>query len=369
MNRLPTIILFFIGVVVVILFMATTLFLLLNNNRTRVVRNKETPRMDISVNKKTEIKKDTWKLFDEEANGVRVGVLPDFKYPSHWYTDSLAGGTAVNIVFTDGGGNVMKNVSNEVNFKKLVENDAFIKTQNNECKISIGYVGKDDQYLVRSYNTKTILSEREYCYLVLKELRGQVRLGYTYTYSDGKQIINEYIDPQYYFIVTWPEGEYRRIYRTLSEGLYADFCNKHRCDPDSDYGLVKTDTVCLQSSVLGKSNEEGKCTFRISATSLENKSLEELLVSWFKPPKGLSVEQLMKDRFEDGIYHWVDLTNGKWLYINTPAGPGGSIYYYHVDPQNEFVIMTKSELPLEKYRDDVELILGNIAFDSNNSLR
>ncbi|GEM_PF-6789928 len=284
-----------------------------------------------------------WQLFKEEKEGVRPGVLSNFYYSPKWYTYNFAGGTRVNIVFTDGGNISTNNLTDPEIHKKLEETENFTKkNRENECKIAILYVGEDDRYSIKGYNTKENFSEKQSCITTLEKLKNQVRSGYTYTYDDGKKIINEYTHPEYKFTITWPE-EYRRIYNTFTEGLYHDFCKIHNC---LEQDIIDENSICLQSNDKKKSNEEGRCTFGIRTQPLIGQDFEDLIGSTFADEENLHI----------------NLANGEWIYLNSSEGPGGTINYYYREPTNTFGLVVRSELPWTTYQEDVKLILGNIKF-------
>ena len=93
-----------------------------------------------------------WQTFNEEENGVKKGVLSNFKFPKDWFTYNFSGGTVVEIFFSD-------NEDEE---------------EDNVCKLSITHHGSDDSYFVRKYNNKNDVNLKEACGSVLMMLEKQV---------------------------------------------------------------------------------------------------------------------------------------------------------------------------------------------------
>lgn len=120
----------------------------------------------------------SWGLFKEEKEGVKVGVLPNFKYPKNWYTYNISGGNSVEIFFSDGGEFNNQNISYRETVNKLYTTEVVDGTTGakraNECKFSITYNGKNKSYKIRKFNLKEDNSFKEACNAILSALEDEV---------------------------------------------------------------------------------------------------------------------------------------------------------------------------------------------------
>ncbi|MDO8592602.1 MAG: hypothetical protein Q7R92_02395 [bacterium] len=125
-----------------------------------------------------------WQVFDEEKNGVKIGVLTNFKYPKNWYTYNFAGGTTVQIFFSDGGNFVNKNFNNIEIINKLYSTEPNIaiaenqkRKNNNECEFSVLYDGSKSLYSIRKFNTKDSNILKQNCETMLTGLEEQTPIN------------------------------------------------------------------------------------------------------------------------------------------------------------------------------------------------
>ena len=116
-----------------------------------------------------------WQTFDEGKNGVSFGVLSNFKYPKNWYTYNFAGGTVIEIFFSDGGNFINQNLSDTEIVSKLyyTENGDKQRSDNNECKLSVFYNGADNSYSIKTSNTKNDSASKQKCESILTLLKEQ----------------------------------------------------------------------------------------------------------------------------------------------------------------------------------------------------
>ena len=122
-----------------------------------------------------------WQTFNEEENGVKKGVLSNFKFPKDWFTYNFSGGTVVEIFFSDGGDLANKNLTNTEITNRLQDTEPNIlipddikRKDNNECNLSIFHNGLDDSYSVRKYNTKNNINSKKDCESIITLLEKQV---------------------------------------------------------------------------------------------------------------------------------------------------------------------------------------------------
>jgi len=113
-----------------------------------------------------------WQTFSEEKNGIKKGVLPNFKYPINWYTYNFAGGQFVSIFFNDGGDLIYENKTKTEN--ALYNNEISKQINNNECKISIAYNGQSKKYTIKKFNYKKTINDKILCNKILNIMEKEI---------------------------------------------------------------------------------------------------------------------------------------------------------------------------------------------------
>jgi hypothetical protein len=114
-----------------------------------------------------------WQIFNEEQEGIKNGVLSDFKFPNSWYTYNIAEGTLVTVFFSDGGVLTEKKILEKDVIKELYYNDD--KKIDNECRFALTYDGSNNSYVIKKNNFKLDEKLKNECNTILFFLESQVK--------------------------------------------------------------------------------------------------------------------------------------------------------------------------------------------------
>lgn len=94
-----------------------------------------------------------WQYYNHKKEGVSSVALPNFKYPSNWFTINISGGQMIEIIFSD------KNI---------------IVGQQNDCEVSITFNGSQNKYSIAEISRKQIVSEKSECDNIISLMKRQV---------------------------------------------------------------------------------------------------------------------------------------------------------------------------------------------------